>query len=136
MTIILTPHVKRELRAQQTANMSESCEVSRAVKVAIAGGRFATTYPRIDIRTNCRVEALGAEEAERFRAGRRDVALPYRVVFPLGTDLRATDRLHISGTTDTGLRPVAWTKTLSVDAIEPTDTSNAACVRVLASVIP
>ena len=129
---LLSSHVLGLHRARAVEAMIHRCVVQHAVNTTLPGGRVTSQF--VDsLTTACRLSLLGREEQETLRAGRRDIGTLYRVVLPAGTAVSAESRLIVSGSTDTGRRPVAWTKTLMVEAIEPPDHAHEVTRRVLAT---
>ena len=132
---LLSSHVLGLHRARAVEAMIHRCVVQHAVNTTLPGGRVTSQF--VDSLSaaarSLLTLLLGREEQETLRAGRRDIGTLYRVVLPAGTAVSAESRLIVSGSTDTGRRPVAWTKTLMVEAIEPPDHAHEVTRRVLAT---
>lgn len=111
--------VMQEFAAFSAENMAHTATVQTAAKLTI-NGRTVTTYVT-RATTTARLSSLGPADRERLMAGALASSVLVALYFPLGFDIRLSDRVLVVGTTSTldDEAPVAWARTFSVVALDP-----------------
>ena len=111
--------VMQEFAAFSADNMTHTATVQTAVKTTV-NGRTVTNYPP-RATTPARMSSLGPADRERLMAGAVASAVFVALYFPIGFDIRHSDRVVVVGTTQTldDEAPVAWARTFNVIAIDP-----------------
>lgn len=126
---------KAWLRATLVEHMNSTARLQAATSVNVAG-RVTTTYVDRATGVACRVSSVGTQEKERLMAAKLSASSLVAVYFAAGTVLHGTDRIIITGETQTDEGAVSWTRTFAVVSIDAPDVATIVQQRVVAQEIP